>query len=42
METDYQQDKQSHIDRAAVSGILAVCLDALNVHRFNLGAKLHN
>ena len=37
MEADYQQDKQTHVDRAAVLRVLAICLDVVDAHRKEFG-----
>ena len=40
MEADYQQDKQTHIDRVAVLRVLAVCLEVLEVHGLKIWGEI--
>ena len=42
MEADYQDNKETNIHRTLVLRVFAIGFDVLNVHRKNLGAKLHN
>jgi hypothetical protein len=42
MEADYQENKETDIHRALVLRVFAIGFDVLDVHRKNLGAKLHN
>ena len=37
MEADYQQDKQTYVDRTAVLRILTICLNVLDAHVKILG-----